>query len=104
MLSPQKIEMHFQEIKSLSEQIKGLSEEIRRKSQEEFLHVVSHTKQVWNSECADLLTGKEVRLGGQLAEEADELLKIAEKMEKQAEEMYRMEKVNQLLAETRIYL
>ena len=99
-----KIEMHFQEIKQLSDQVRDLAEEIKKNVQEKLMGAVTGTKQVWNSECADLLIGKEVRFCGQLLEEADELLRIAVQMEEQAEKMYRMEMINQLLAETRIYL
>lgn len=103
-MSKAKIEMHFQEIKQLSDQVRDLAERMKKKVQEELMGAVTGTKQVWNSECADLLIGKEVRLCGQLLEEADELLRIAVQMEEQAEKMYRMEMINHLLAETRIYI
>lgn len=103
-MSPQKIEMHFQEIKNLADRMKDISEEIKQTVQEEFMSAVNNTKAAWNSECADLLIGKEVRLCGQLLEEADCLMKLAAQMEEQAEKMYRREMTNRVLAETRIYL
>ena len=100
----QKIEMHFKEIMNLSEQVRVLGEEIRRKAQEDMMSVISNTKAAWNSKCADLLVGKEVRLNGRLMQEADELIRLADGMREQAENMYHMEMTNNLLAQARIYL
>lgn len=103
-MSLQTIEMHFREVLQLSEQLSGLAKMLKIIGENDMMQIISDGKKNWNSECADILAGKEVKLGMQLISEADAILKIAEEMKKRAEKMYQAEMINNSLAAVRVYL
>jgi len=102
-ISSQRIEIHFKEAMNLAEQIRLLAEEVKGITQRDIPAIGTITKRGWSSECADDLVRKELMIAGRLAEEGDELKKLAEEIEQQAKEMYLAETVNTTLAATRIY-
>ena len=102
-MSSQTIEMHFKEIMSLAMHLKELSRELDHLVQEKMMQIVYSIKAGWNSECADVLVGKEVKLAALLIEEANQLNSLALDMEERAEKMYQQEMANTRLAVTRIY-
>lgn len=97
------IEMHFQEILSLTEKIRCLSEDLGGIGKEAIPDAIAIAKRGWNSECGKKLMERELKVGMQIREEAECLGNLAEEMKKQAEEMYRAEQLNSQLAVTRIY-
>ena len=99
----QQIEMHFNEIINLSIMMKEHAKALHRISQEEILQVTSLTKVGWKSVCANIYMQKEVKISEQLIQEAQQLLKLAVKMEEQAMAMYRAEIRNSDIAATRVY-
>ncbi len=102
-MSLQTIEMHFKEVMDLAARLKDLSNELNNLAQEEILKIIKGVRSEWNSECADVLLEKEVRLAAGLEEEANQLHIIAEEMESQAKKMYQWEIINTRLAVTRVY-
>lgn len=102
-MSPQTIEMHFAEIMHLSEQLSTLAKSLKLAAEEELMQNICENKACWNSECADILAGKEVKLAGGITARAKDLEKIAGEMEDQAKRMYQSEMLNIQLAATRIY-
>ena len=97
------IEMHFAEIMHLSEQIDKLSGDLRTVSQEELMQTICKNKACWNSSCAEVLIGKEAKIGIGLISQAEELCRIAGEMRQQAKRMYQAELTNNQLAATRTY-
>ena len=102
-MSQSTIEMHFKEIMDLAGQLRELSKLLGSVAEEEMMQNICNIKAGWNSECADILVGKEVRIASRLAQEADQLKEIAVEMESQAKKMYQSEIRNTQLAVTRIY-
>lgn len=97
------IEMHFKEIVSLTEKVKRLSEGLGRIGEETIPGAIAAAKRGWNSASGGKLMERELKIGRQISEESVALKRLAEEMEKQAEEMYRAEQMNSQLAVTRIY-
>lgn len=97
------IEMHFKEIVSLSEKVKRLSEGLGGIGEETIPGAIAAAKRGWNSASGRKLMERELKIGRQISEESAALRRLAEEMEKQAEEMYRAEQMNSQLAVTRIY-
>ena len=104
MWKGQEIEIHFKEITNLADRISNLSERLKVVACEQIRTVLRDTKNAWNSECADLLIGKEARLSEGLMDEAEKLKETAVRMKEQAEKMYQTEMANDLLGKVRIYL
>ena len=97
------IEMHFQEILSLTEKMRCLSEDLRGIGNETIPDAIVVTKRGWNSESGKKLMERELKVGMQIREEAESIKNLAEEMKVQAEKMYRAEQKNSQLAITRIY-
>lgn len=97
------IEIHFQEILSLTEKMRSLSENLGGIGEETIPGAIAVVRRGWNSECSKKLMERELKLGMQIQEEAEILRYLSEEMKKQAEEMYRAEQMNSQLAVTRIY-
>lgn len=97
------IEIHFQEILSLTEKVRRLSEDLSGIGEETIPGAINVIRRGWNSECGKKLMERELKLGMQIQEEAEILGHLSEEMKKQAEEMYRAEQINSQLAVTRIY-
>ncbi len=97
------IEMHFTEIMDLSQQLKALAKKIKNFSEVELMGKISEMKAGWNSECADLLAGKEGKIVEGIRTEAQKLTVAAEEMEEQAKKMYRSEMTNSRIAAFRSY-
>lgn len=102
-MSSQTIELHFKEIMSLVSRMKEVKRKFSSLAGEEMMQIISSIQAGWNSECADILTGKEVKIVSMLLEEAEHLNALAEEMEDQAEKMYQREIINVRLAFTRNY-
>lgn len=102
-MSPQKIEMHFTEIMHLAARLRELSGKLKSTSENKVMQIACENRACWNSECADIVVQKEVKISGQLVSEAENLAAIAEEMESQARKMYQSEMFNYQLAATRIY-
>lgn len=92
------IEMHFTEIKHLSKQLKELAKKIKNFSEVELMQGVCEMKAGWNSECADVLAGKEGKIIESINLEAQKLNMAAEEMEEQAKKMYQAEIINSRIA------
>lgn len=99
----QTIELHFKEIMSLASRLKELSGELDSLAGDKMMQLICNIKTDWNSECADILTGREVKIASLIIEEARHLNDLAQEMESQAEKMYQREIENTRLAVTRIY-
>ena len=99
----QQIELHFNEVMNLAATIKEHAKALHKITKEEILQVANSTKAGWKSECANIYTQKEVRIDEQLTQEAQRLLKLAEKMEEYAMTMYKAEIRNKGIATTRVY-
>lgn len=97
------IEIHFQEILSLTEKVRSLSEDLGGIGEETIPRVINDVRRGWNSECGKKLMERELKLGMQIREEAEILGHLSEEMKKQAEKMYQAEQINSQLAVTRIY-
>lgn len=104
MESLQTIEMHFTEVTRLSAELASLEKALKAAGENDMMRLVSEEKSCWNSECADVLAGKEVKLCVLLISEAERILKIAEEMEKRAKKMYQAEMLSNQLASVRVYL
>ncbi len=102
-MQSQTIELHFKEIMSLALRIKELKRKLSTLAGEEMMQIINSIQTDWNSECADVLTGKEVKIVSMLLEETERLNFLAEEMEEQAEKMYQQEIFNARLAFTRNY-
>ena len=102
-MSSQTIELHFKEIMSLASRIKELKRKLSSLAGEEMMQIINSIQAGWNSECADILTGKEVKIVSMMLEEAEHLSSLAEEMEDQAKKMYQREIFNARLAFTRNY-
>lgn len=102
-MSPQTIELHFKETMEIAVRLKELSAKLNDMAEGKLLQIICSIKAGWNSECADILVGKEVRIVSNLAEEADRLNALAVEIESQAKKMYQLEMANRQLAITRIY-
>ena len=102
-MSSQTIELHFNEIMGLASQIRESSRELNSLAENKLMQIICNIKAAWNSECADILTGKEVKIASSLIEEAKHLNDLAQEMESQAGKMYQREIENTRLAITRIY-
>lgn len=102
-MSSQTIELHFNEIMSLASRIRELAGKLRSLAGDEMMQAIGGIKAGWKSECADILTGKEVKIVSMLLEETEHLNSLAEEMERRAEKMYQQEMANIRLALTRIY-
>ena len=102
-MSSQTIELHFNEIMRLASQIRELSRELNILAENKMMQIICCTKAGWNSECADILAGKEVKIVSFLTKEAKNLNGLAREIEIQAEKMYQRETTNTRLAITRIY-
>lgn len=100
---PWTIEMHFKETMALAEQLKNLSRAVKDVSENQIMQTAYQIKTDWNSECADIILGKEVKLVAGLLKESDTLNRIAEEIEGQARELYQAELLGAQLARTRIY-
>lgn len=103
MVSSRQIEMHFTEIMRLSEQIDKLAGDLRATACNELMQIICKNKACWNSSCAEILIGKEEKIGMGLLFEAEELCRIAGEMRQQAKRMYQAELTNNQLAATRTY-
>ncbi|MCM1126871.1 MAG: hypothetical protein NC429_10415 [Lachnospiraceae bacterium] len=101
--SAQTIEMHFQEIQSLTDKMKSLSEALSGIGKETIPDAVCAVKRGWNSESGKRLMERELKLGMQIREEAERLSRLSKETQKQAEEMYRAEQANSRLASVRSY-
>lgn len=97
------IEMHFTEIMRLSRRLKELSKRVKMFSGEELTQAVCDIRAGWNSECADILAGKEGKIMEDISKEAQKLNAAAEEMEDQAKKMYRSEVANSRIAAFRSY-
>lgn len=102
-MSSQVIELHFKEIMSLASRIRELAGKINSQAEGNLMQVIGSIQAGWNSECADILTGKEVKIVSMMIEEAEHLNSLAEEIEEQAEKMYQREIINVRLAFTRNY-
>ncbi len=102
-MSGQAIEMHFTEIMDLSGKLREQADAIKNLSETGLMQVIFEIKAGWNSECADILAGKEVKISEGLCQEANRLFQIAEDMEEAARKMYRSELANSQLAIFRSY-
>lgn len=102
-MSPQTIEVHFKETMEIAVRLKELSSELHNVAEKKMLQIICSIKAGWNSECADILVGKEVRIASELVEEADQLNALAVEVESQAKKMYQSEMTNRQLAITRVY-
>lgn len=102
-MASREIEMHFREIMDLSEALKGLAKELSCISEAEMMEIICGIQAGWNSECADILVGKEVKIAARLTEEAVKLKELALEMESKAKKMYQSETENIRLAAVRIY-
>lgn len=102
-MSPQTIEMHFKEIMDLAAHLKDLAKKLSDIAEAEMMQIICSIKAGWNSECADILVGKEVKIAAGLAEKAVQLNVLAMEMESRAKKMYQSERANTQLAVTRIY-
>lgn len=102
-MSSQTIELHFNEIMGLASRIRELSRELNSLAENKMMQIICCIKAGWNSECADILAGKEVKVVSLLIKEIKNLNDLAQKMEIQAEKMYQREIENTRLAITRIY-
>lgn len=100
----EKIEIRFTEVMNLSEQIGSISGQISKVAKQSILQLTDSTKAVWQSQSADLLCIKEVKISEQLTKEAENIRKIAVELEEGARAMYLAESANNLLARTRVYL
>lgn len=103
-MSLQTIEMHFAEVKQLSGQLAELARALKSAGEDDLMRLAGEGKRCWISECSDVLSGKEVKLGMLLISEAERILKIAEEMEERAKKMYQAEMLSNQLAAVRIYL
>lgn len=101
--SSQAIEMHFQEIRSMTDKMKSLSESLKGIGEETVPDAVCAVKRGWSSESGQRLMERELKLGVQIREEAERLSRLSEEVQKQAEEMYRAEQANSQLASVRVY-
>ena len=61
-MQSQTIELHFKEIMSLASRIKELKRKLSTLVGEEMMQIINSIQVDWNSECADVLTGKEVKI------------------------------------------
>lgn len=102
-LSPQTIEIHFKEVLAIAEKVKYLSEELGKIGQDTLPGIICDTKRGWNSEIAQKLVERELKVSGIYGEAARGLAALAAEMKEQAEEMYRTEMCNLTLASTRTY-
>ena len=102
-MSSQTIELHFNEIMGLASRIRESSRELNNFAENKMMQIICCIKAAWNSECADILTGKEAKIASSLIEEAKHLNDLAQEMESQAGKMYQREIENTRLAITRIY-
>lgn len=98
------IEIRFQEVTTLAEHIADQAAGIRRIAEEALLQDICETKAVWQCESADLLCKKEVKINGQISEEAVLLQQLSKELAERARTMYLAESANNLLAKTRIYI
>lgn len=103
MASSKEIEMHFAEIMHLAEQIEILAGALKSAAVDELMQIICKNRACWNSRCADILIGKEAKIGAGLIHEADKLYEIEAQMKQQAKRMYQAELMNNQLAATRIY-
>lgn len=101
--SPQTIEIHFKEVLAIAEKIRCLSEELGRIGQETIPGIICETKRGWESEAAQKLVERELKMSNEYCEASRRLGVLAAKMKEQAEEMYRTEMCNLSLASTRTY-
>lgn len=102
-MSPQMIEMHFKETMDIAVRLNELSKRLEDVAEKKMMQIICSIKADWNSECADILVGKEVRIASELAKEADQLNALAVEVESRAKKMYQSEISNTQLAITRIY-
>lgn len=102
-MSPQTIEMHFTEIMQLACLLKDQAKQLKILGDEELMQIIRENRACWESECADILAQKEVRLGTELINEAENLDKTAAEMESRAKKMYQSEMMNVRLGTLRIY-
>lgn len=102
-MSPQMIEMHFKETMDIAVRLNELSKRLEDVAEKKMMQIICSIKADWNSECADILVGKEVRIASELAKEADQLNALAVEVESRAKKMYQSEILNTQLAITRIY-
>ncbi len=102
-MSSQTIEMRFKEIENLTAGLKELARKLGDVAEEEIMQTICSIKAEWNSECADVLMEKEVKIAAGLSEEAVKLNALAVEMENQAKKMYQLELVNIQLGVKRIY-
>lgn len=103
MVYSKQIEMRFAEIMHLSERLCELAKALRNLSENEIMQTICKNKACWNSECADILTGKEAKISAGIVFEAERIHTIAEEMGQQAKRMYQSELINSQLATVRIY-
>ena len=103
MVLSRQIEMHFTEVMRLSEQIDKLAGDLRVTARDEVMQIICKNKACWTSNCAEILIGKEEKIGMGLLFEAEELCRIAAEMRQQAKRMYQAELTNNQLAATRTY-
>jgi len=103
VVSSKEIEMHFAEIMHLAEQIEMLAGTLKSAAEDELMQVICKNRACWNSICADILIGKEVKIGAGLLHEANKLYEIGKQMKQQAKRMYQAELMNNQLAATRVY-
>ena len=102
-MQPQTIEMHFTEIMRLARILNDQTRTLKTVGEEELMQIIRENKSCWNSECADILLQKEVRLGNELIREAEKLEKTALEMETKAKKMYQSEWMNVCLGTIRRY-
>lgn len=102
-MSSQTIEMHFKETMEAADRLKELAKELSDAAQKDMLQIICSVKADWNSECADILVGKEVKVASSLAQEAVKLHTLALEVESKARIMYQSEMNSTRLALIRIY-
>lgn len=102
-MSSSEIEIHFEQMNSLSEDLAQISAALQQLTDTAGMKTVSDTKAAWVSDNADIFAGKEVKLMEQIMETAGNLNDIALTLKKKAEQIYNLELWNTLTAKTRSY-
>lgn len=102
-MSQSEIEIHFDQMKSLSEELLKVADELKQMVDTEGMETVSKTKAAWISANADIFVGKEVKLFRGVEETAVNLKEISREIYDKAEKIYELEQWNTLTARARSY-
>lgn len=97
------IEIHFQKMKALCDRLSETADGLEKLVDTEGMNLVSEIKAAWISPNADIYTGKEIQIMGQVQEIAGLLRELSVDMEEKVKRMYEVEKWNALTANMRIY-